>query len=544
VRALVLITLLAPLALAGGADEALLRREGIESTASELGAFLRRVSPTKRQQAFAIELARQLGGNAFQRDNACRKLGLVPAAAIAALKEATRSPDPEVRRRAGPLLERVTRAVPTRELYAALRVIADKPVRGLAREVVAALPLCFDRFAVDCAERALVATAGPEDRAFLLETLAAAATDERATAAVGLAALGNPDDDARLRALLDDASPHVQIVAARALADRGDPHCLPALLQLLEADAPSVRTRAAHALRWISGGQAHDYDAYDAPADRTAGALRWRRWVRERPAGATWRRPLPRAPVRHGRTLIALFDSRKVVELDANGAIVWERTFPLSPWVVVGLPSGDRLVTVYQANTLVRYDRSGREVWRRENLPGSPTSVQPLPDGHLLVACGFEYLLIELHWDGRIVWERDVKGKPTGLRQLAGGRRLITLKDRACVLEVDGEGRVLRMLKGVKSPYSAERLASGNTLVCELGGRVSEWNPAGELVWQHDGLEKVYCAQRLPSGRTLIAERDRVLEVRPDGRKRTVFELPKAPREQSRRPNDLWVHRY
>ena len=86
-------------------------------------------------------------------------------------------------------------------------------------------------------------------------------------------------------------------------------------------------------------------------------------------------------------------------------------------------------------------------------------------------------------------------------------------------------------LEHMVAPYHADRLPTGNTLICDWGAHcVFEIDPTGQIVWQfgerktsgNDATHLSYPehAIRLATGNTMITDtrNDRILEVSPDGK--------------------------
>jgi hypothetical protein len=67
-----------------------------------------------------------------------------------------------------------------------------------------------------------------------------------------------------------------------------------------------------------------------------------------------------------GRLLIPMSRQDKVVELDAGGKIVWERTVA-SPTSAVRLPNGHTLVGSHRTNSVVELDREGKILWTEKS---------------------------------------------------------------------------------------------------------------------------------------------------------------------------------
>jgi len=108
------------------------------------------------------------------------------------------------------------------------------------------------------------------------------------------------------------------------------------------------------------------------------------------------------------------------------------------------------------------------------------------------------------------------------------GNTLITDARGGNVIEINSSGQTVWEITGLSGPYSARRLISGNTLICEADyfdtgtGSVKEYTADKEVTWQVGGLTKPTSATRLDNGNILITESadapdGRVLEVDQNG---------------------------
>lgn len=116
---------------------------------------------------------------------------------------------------------------------------------------------------------------------------------------------------------------------------------------------------------------------------------------------------------RDGRTYC--LTSAGIVELDAKNRVV--RTVPagsLSGWAGFDvLPNGHFLVATYKAsNRVVEIDGAGNVVW--ELAVPSPTRVQRLRNGNLLIAGGDATYVAEYNRAKEQVWRVETKGRPFG----------------------------------------------------------------------------------------------------------------------------------
>ncbi|WP_183579738.1 PQQ-binding-like beta-propeller repeat protein [Mucilaginibacter sp. X5P1] len=97
------------------------------------------------------------------------------------------------------------------------------------------------------------------------------------------------------------------------------------------------------------------------------------------------------------------------------------------------------------------------------------------------------------------------------VRLLSNGNILAAHLDSNQVSEYDPSGKTVWSFK-VQYPWSASRLANGNTLISNFHNTVSEVDPQGKLVWQLNQSDipniKLYIiqdAERLPNGNTVFA---------------------------------------
>jgi sugar lactone lactonase YvrE len=157
----------------------------------------------------------------------------------------------------------------------------------------------------------------------------------------------------------------------------------------------------------------------------------------------------------------------------------------------------DRLFDV----DVVEVDEDGRLLWYLPQLGllGYPGTVQLLRNGNILAADEFCHVVCEVARDGSVVWQlgslRDPGRRgnrlssPRAAVETADGTRLIadTRNDRVVAVACDGAVEVLPPpADGLSMPTFADRLPSGNLLVCDAGNRrVVEYDARGEVVTQY-----------------------------------------------------------
>ncbi len=497
-------------------SEALLTQHGIAVTTESIRAWLNDLHPDGKQKNRIIELIGQLSDEDFvKREAAMLTLLKMPIVSPELLQDAIDSDDPEKRWRARKLLKGQTERG-RQLLLAVLRVIGDKSLKGLAPEVLAAMPLCDGKYPRQLANRALQATAVEADVALLRSLLKSPWALERAAAGMTLARLIHDSAIGDLRPLLRDSDERVQSMAAKVLADFGQRESLPKLIELLSSDELEIRMGSIRVLRAITG-QRFGFVAYDDQQRREKPTRSWQVWLKTTGRTARLRFPIPDTEIIHGRTLICDRTRNLLFELDATGRQVW--AVPVTrPYGCHALPNGHRLVASYSGRFVAEFDETGKEIWRADNLPTSPYSVQRLENGNTLVACYTSRKVIEIRPDKSIAWQITLKGKPKDARRLENGNTLIAVYSPGVVLEVNSKGEIVRRLAAGTGTYSAQRLPNGNTLICHYtAAKVVEYDREGRTVWTQAGQKRMYDAQRLPNGNTLYVDSIGVHEVDPEG---------------------------
>lgn len=211
----------------------------------------------------------------------------------------------------------------------------------------------------------------------------------------------------------------------------------------------------------------------------------------------------------------------------------------LTSWTSAGEVRRGRplMIAQYQGpggNRLVEVSAEGKVVWEHK-VPSLTVMFQRLPNGHVLFAYGGKPTgAREIDRDGKQVWDY-VSSCPQTLscERLPNGNTLIGEQGPCQAVEVSSAGAVVSTiaLPNKEKPFHQQlrcihRLPNGNLLAAiEAEGAAREVDPQGKVVWEFAGLANVYEALRLPGGNTLIAcgTQKRVIEVSPAGK--IVWEL-------------------
>jgi len=209
----------------------------------------------------------------------------------------------------------------------------------------------------------------------------------------------------------------------------------------------------------------------------------------------------------NGNTLITEYGAGAVIEVDYYGNIVWNKTDLQMPMDAERLSNGNTLISEYNRGTVIEVNSSGNEVWIKSGL-SRPFDAERLPNGNTLIAEVDLYpdgRIIEVDSAGNIVWSMTDLDAPVDIEMLVNESTgkityLITEHVGKRVYEIDKEGTIIWQKTGLLMPDDAERLENGNTLIAEVGAnRVIEVDQSGTIVWVMSGLKYPVDAERIPA---------------------------------------------
>lgn len=191
-------------------------------------------------------------------------------------------------------------------------------------------------------------------------------------------------------------------------------------------------------------------------------------------------------------------------------------------------------------NRLVELDADGKVVWEHK-FPSISVIFQPLANGHVVYAFGGKPTGVqEIDRDQKVVWRFESKcPQVLGCRRLGNGNTLVAEQGPCRVLEVDRAGKVVRTtpLKTSEAGYhlqvrNVHGLANGHILAAHEGeGAAREYDPSGKVVWEITKVENCGDAVRLKNGNTLVScgTQSRLIEVTPEGKIVWEFGAKDAP---------------
>ena len=200
-------------------------------------------------------------------------------------------------------------------------------------------------------------------------------------------------------------------------------------------------------------------------------------------------------PVRKHRLLLFEYGSgpNRMVELDADGKMVWEHAPPGIAVIFEVLPNGNVLYAYGGKPTGVReVTRTGKEVWNYVSKCPQVLGCSRLPNGNTLVGEQGPCRAVEVNPKGEVVHVTPLQTNQEhyhlqvrNLHQLANGNILAAHEGEGAVREVDQSGKLVWEYTGVENAGDAQRLPNGNTLIsCGTQKRVIEVTPDKKIAWE------------------------------------------------------------
>jgi len=233
-----------------------------------------------------------------------------------------------------------------------------------------------------------------------------------------------------------------------------------------------------------------------------------------------------------GNTLITDIYWNRIIEVDSDGFVVWQKTGLEWPFDAERLANGNTLIAELGANRVIEVDSGDNIVWEYSTLNG-PSDAERLSNGNTLISDMYNNRVIEVDSDGFIAWQKTGLNNPVDAERLANGNTLITEVGNNRVIEVDSSGTIVWEKAGLQDPLDAERLVNGNTLIADSDNyRLIEVDGQGSIVWQYFSTAMLIDAERLTNGNTLLTEAfyyNRVIEIDSGGTivwEKAGFEYP------------------
>jgi HEAT repeat protein len=504
-------------------DEEYLRSAGVDVSDRGLVAFVYAQSLTGARELELRGMIRRLGNHAYlTREQASRDIVAVGPPALPLLRDALKTSDLEIVRRAELCLEDVERQASRKRklLIAAVRVLAARKPPGAVEALLVYLPSCEDEQMEEEIYTTLAAVAIRNGK--LDPCIGSYLTDSHPArrAAAGFVGGRANDFDVRqmVRNLLNDADANVRLRAAGGLLIGRDKAGVPTLISLLGETSPALSGKAEELLFRIAGESTPKV----CLADGSAAARRnyceaWSAWWRKSADAIDWQPAALEEP--HLRfPLVVEMDSNKVWESGLDGRARWELRGLQGPMDAQLLPNGRILVAEYQGRIVTERDREGKIHWSKR-VDESPIACRRLANGNTFIAT--HTMFMELAPDGQSVYLR-YPGDGLflfGVQRLSNGR-IVYIANPGIIQEVEAAtGKPLKTihLGNVSGGWSGiEAVPGGCYLAAFLSsGKVLELDPAGKAIWEFT-MPGACHATRLANGHTLVASTTRMKLVEVD----------------------------
>ena len=185
-------------------------------------------------------------------------------------------------------------------------------------------------------------------------------------------------------------------------------------------------------------------------------------------------------------------------------------------------------------NKLIEMTAEGEVVWEH-TVPSLVVMFERLKNGNIVYAYGGKPTGVqEISPDHKVLWNYEAKCEQVlGFSRLPNGNILLGEQGPCQAVEVNRKGEEVHVTPLTTSEKGAHRqlrsihkLKNGNILACHEGdGVIREYKPDGTIVWEYPGVDSVFEAVRLNNGNTLIGggKTAKVMEVTPD--KKIVWEF-------------------
>jgi HEAT repeat protein len=520
------------------ADEQRLDKAKIKSDGESLLAFFRERT-VRVEQAEIRNLVKQLSHRSYAvRQRATNSLITLGTRAVSQLKEASKSDDLEVRRRAEDCLRQIQNNSNPLLTAAAGRMLAIRKPAGAAQALLDFLPAVMEDDTLRELHAALAKLTLRDGKVepCIFKALEDEDPVRRAATAVALCRADVAEKRDKVRALLRDPSAEVRLYTALSLLQLGEKESIPVLIALFERSSRNQLWQAEDALYRLAGDKAPAVAFEETAEKRKAYCDGWMSWWKEHGDKLD-----VLARLKNGRldyTLIVLLDEGEVLELDAKDNVRFRISKVGFPLDAQTLPGERVLLAEHGGSRVTERLRDGTILW--EKKVSEPLAAQRLDNGHTFI--GSKNEVMEVDREGKVVFSWSPGGVEQIMRamKLADGSIAIILHDQQRfirldangqmqegfsfnvnvqtfggrvdvqrdghvlipqmymnkVVEYDGKGKAVREFS-IGQPIVATRLPNGHTIITSMNeNRAVEFDLAGKQVWEYRAKTRVTRAYR------------------------------------------------
>ncbi|MFO0969559.1 MAG: HEAT repeat domain-containing protein [Gemmataceae bacterium] len=523
-------------------DRKMLREIGQGSDGPALLEYFRKRTYKEADPKAVTASVKDLADEDFEvREKAYARLLGLGASALVGIKEAEKSPDTEVKRRAEELRIRIEASAQPNVQSAVARLVGKTRPAGAAEVLLNYIPFAADNNVVDeiCIALGEVANPGGKVDPAVIKALDDERPIKRAAAGEALMRAGVKDELPSVRKLLKDKEATVRLRAGLSLARVYEKDALPPLVDLMKELNPEQLWPVEEILVRLAGEKAPQVSLGTNDETRKKAHAAWSDWLGKNMASIDLAK-IDSESAQLGYTLIvmqnfgAIMGGRRlpnqgeVMELDVAKKVRWKfnvTTYPVDA-VVTGADSV--LVCEFHGAKISERDTKGNVKWDK-NVGGNPIGVQKLPGGNIFVV--MQNRLLEMDRMGKEIYTIDRPGhdifRARKLRSgdvafvtntgqyvrmdpktkavvksfavgqipvlfgsidvLASGHVVVPDFNRHRVVEFDADGKEVKAFNVLQFPNSVQRLPNGNTLVSSQNTRrVVEYDRTGTEVWSHN----------------------------------------------------------
>ncbi|HWG41678.1 MAG TPA: HEAT repeat domain-containing protein [Gemmataceae bacterium] len=500
---------------------------------------IRRRTLTAQDRETIRGLLDKLGAEDFaSREAASRQLFALGRRSLPQLQESAKDKDAEVARRAKFLIERIEHEPAHHLPVAAVRLLSVRKPAGSVAALLSYLPFAEDDNLTAEVGKSLTVLALREGKPNpdLLHALDDPQPLVRATAAEALIHGGGTEGRSAVHKLLKDPSaPIVRLRVALALARAKERDAVPVLIDLLTVLPTEQMSQVEETLHQLAANSAPEVSAGEKPEEKKKCRDAWVAWWKNNAARVDLARlttriwygytlicdlngnrvyeidrsgkqrwavtgcggPVDACVLPGNRVLIAEYGADRVTERDFKGAILFQKRIP-NPVNVQRLANGNTFIATFNG-PIVEWDRTGKEVYTINNVPGGVQAAYRSRKGHIVC----------LTRTGQCVY-LDTSGKQLksfatnhngnnigGMDLLPNDRILVMQANRNKVAEFDSTGKLLLEVDAPAQAGSASGLPNGHILIASQNAQqVYEVDRTGKVVWEHKGAGQAFRARR------------------------------------------------